>query len=262
MQVKRSFYLLLVTFFLASCYSTRNLNYIQSNDFSSSNVTTFHNKRTIYEVQPNDILSIRVQSLDPTQSAFFNIESVGAGGGGNMINMAGMFLSSYSVDDKGYINLPIVGQIKVSSLTVDEVQRLIQKEINKYLLDAIVLVKLVSFKVTVLGDVRSPNTYFIYNTKATIFEALSMAGDINLSGNRERVKLIRQIEDSGYVVILDLTDPKIMESPYYYLLPNDIIYVEIAKEQTVRQNLPLIGTFFTGAATIILILNYLNNRNR
>jgi len=254
------FFITAAVLLLGSCYSTRDLNYVQSDQYSSSKVTAFHNKRFIYEVQPNDILSIRVQSLDPEQSAFFNIENVG---GGVMFGAeASMFMSGYSVDEKGYINLPIVGQMKVSSLTVDEIQRLIQKEINKYLLDAIVLVKLVSYKVSILGDVRNHGLYFIYNTKATIFEALSMAGDLNLTSNSTNVKLIRQIEDSGYVEVLDLTDPKILVSPYYYMLPNDVIYVEIAKEQTVRQNLPILGTFFTGLTTLILILNYLDNYNR
>ena len=260
--MKNLIYLSLLIFLLTSCYSTKDLNYIQSDDFSTSNVTTFHNVRIIYEVQPNDILSIRVQSLDPTQSAFFNIDPIGGvGGGGNQNSNSALFLSSYSVDEKGYINLPIVGQLKVSSLTIDQVQRLVQQEINKYLLDAIVLVKLVSFKVSVLGDVKGPGTYFIFNTKATIFEALSLAGDLNLSANRKTVKLIRQIEDSGHVIILDLTDPKIMESPYYYLLPNDVLYVETAREQSVRQNLPLIGVFLSGISSLILILNYIDNSN-
>lgn len=260
--MKRHFYLLMLIAFLSSCYSTKNLNYIQSEEFSTSKVTAFHNKRIVYEIQPNDILSIRVQSLDPTQSAFFNIDPLGGnvGSGGTNQN-ASLFLSSYSVDEKGYINLPIVGQLKVSSLTIDEIQRLIQQEISKYLLDAIVLVKLVSFKVSVLGDVNNPGTYFIYNTKATIFEALSLAGDLTLTANRTNIKLIRQIEDSGYVIVLDLTDPKIMESPYYYLLPNDIIYVEIASQQTTRSNLPILTTAFAGISTVILLLNFLNNQN-
>lgn len=261
--MKKHFYLVALVVFLTSCYSTKNLNYVQSNTFSTSKVTSFHNKRLVYEIQPNDILSVRVQSLDPTQSAFFNIDPIGnvGTGGGNQVSNAALFLSSYSVDEKGFINLPIVGQLKVSSLTIDEIQRLIQQEISKYLLDAIVLVKLVSFKVSVLGDVKNPGTYFIYNTKATIFEALSLAGDLTLTANRTNVKLIRQIEDSGYVIVLDLTDPKIMESPYYYLLPNDVIYVEIAEQQAVRSNLPILTTTFAGISTMILLLNFINNQN-
>jgi len=255
--MKRVFYLLLTVSFLTSCYSTKDLNYIQNKDYVVGKVNAFHNQRTLYEIQPNDILSIRVQSLDPTQSAFFNLENVS----GNNINDASIYLTSYSVDEKGFINLPIVGKVKVSSLTVDEVQRLIQQEISKYLIDAIVLVKLVSFKITVLGDVGRPGTYNVFNTRFSLFEALSLAGDLNISANRKSVKLIRRIEDSGYVVTLDLTDPKVLESPYYYLMPNDVIYIEILKEQTFRNNLPLITTTFAGISTVILLLNYINNSN-
>ncbi len=257
--MKKVFYLLIPVLLLSSCYSTKDLNYIQSDDHIKGFVSSFHNKRTLYEVQPSDILSVRVQSLDPTQSAFFNIEgSDGRVGGGGQNADAGLYLTGYSVDERGYINLPIVGLVKVSSLTIDEVQRLIQKEISKYLIDAIVLVKLTSFKVSVLGDVARPGTYNIYNTRATLLEALSMAGDMNIGANRESVKVIRQIEDSGYVITLDLTDPKVLESPYYYLMPNDVVYVEILKQSTVRNNLPLVTVTFAGISTLILLLNYLD----
>ena len=247
---------LALAFLLSSCFSSKKVNYILSDEFSNNNVTSIPNNRVNYEVQPNDILSIRVQSLDPTQSAFFNIASEG---NTFQANQASLFLSSYSVDEKGTINLPIVGELKVSNLTVDQVQRLIQKEISKYLIDAIVLVKLVSFKITILGDVRSAGTYYIYNNQATIFEALGLAGDLNVTANRKNVKLIRQIEHSSYVILLDLTDPKIIESPYYFMLPNDVIYVEIARAQTVRTNLPLLGTLFAAISTTILLLNFIND---
>ena len=142
---------------------------------------------------------------------------------------------------------------------MDEVQKLIQTEISKYLIDAIVLVKLVSFKVTVLGDVRRAGTYYIYNNQATIFEALGLAGDLTATANRKNVKLVRQIENSSYVILLDLTDPKILESPYYFMLPNDVIYVEIARAQTARTNLPLLGTLFAAISTTILLLNFIND---
>jgi len=256
--MKKFFYLILLSIVVTSCYTTKDLNYIQSED-PDKEVNTFFNKRVIYEVQPNDLLSIKVQSLDPEQSAFFNINaSPGANFGGGGQQQASLFLNSYSVDEEGFINLPIVGRLKVSSLSVEEVQELIQKEINKYLIDAIVLVKFVSYKISILGDVSNPGTYWIYSTQANIFEVLSMAGDLNISANRAQVRLIRQIEDSGYIINLDLTDPEIMESPYYYLLPNDVIYVEISKEATFRQNLPLLGTLFSAISTTVLLLNFLD----
>ena len=249
-------YLLAFSLLFCSCFSSKKVNYILDNEFSHENVTAIPNNRVSYEVQPNDILSIRLQSLDPTQSAFFNIEGEGRA---LQANQASLYLSSYSVDEKGLINSPIVGQLKVNNMTVDEVQNLIQVEISKYLIDAIVLVKLVSFKITVLGDVRRAGTYYIYNNQATIFEVLGLAGDLTTTASRKNVKLIRQIEDSSYVILLDLTDPKIIESPYYFMLPNDVIYVEIARAQTARTNLPLLGTLFAAISTTILLLNFIND---
>jgi len=198
-----------------------------------------------------------VQSLDPEQSAFFNISS--SERQNIQANEASLFLSGYSVNQDGLISLPIVGEIKVSGLAVEEIRELIQDEINKYLLDAIVLVKLTSYKIIVLGDVKNPGAKYIYNTQATIFEALSLAGDANLSGNRRHVKLIRQLDGKSYVIKLDLTDPKIIESPYYFLLPNDAIYVEPSKEHLFRNNLVLITIVFTAITTSLVVLNFIQN---
>ncbi|MCG8306073.1 MAG: polysaccharide export protein [Cytophagales bacterium] len=238
---------------LSSCYSVKKVTYLQSEE----NVLALPNNPITYLVQPNDILNIRVQSLDPEQSAFFNISSTE--NRNIQANEASLFLSGYSVNQDGIINLPIVGEIKVSGLTVEQIRELIQDEINKYLLDAIVLVKLTSYKISVLGDVARPGTNFVYNTQATIFEALSAAGDANISANRRNVRLIRQIEGKSYVIKMDLTDPKIIESPYYFLLPNDVIYVETSKENLFRNNLVLITVTFTAISTGLLILNFIQN---
>jgi len=244
------FSLLFLLILVSSCYSLKKVSYLQSEE----NVLAIPNNPIIYLVQPNDILNIRVQSLDPEQSAFFNISSTE--NSRIQANDASLFLSGYSVNQDGNISLPIVGEIKVSGLTVEAIRELIQDEINKYLLDAIVIVKLTSYKISVLGDVGRPGTNFVYNNQATIFEALSAAGDANISANRRNIRLIRQIGGKSYVIKMDLTDPKIIESPYYFLLPNDVIYVETSKENLFRNNLVLITVTFTAISTGLLILNF------
>ena len=248
--------LFLFLLYLSSCYSLKKVTYLQSDE----NVLAIPNNPIQYIVQPNDILNIRVQSLDPEQSTFFNI-SQGGNNGNFQANPAMMFLSGYSVNPDGVINLPIVGDIKVNGLTVEEIRVAIQDEINKYLLDAIVLVKLTSFKISVLGDVARPGTNYVYNTQATIFEALSAAGDANLSGDRSQVQLVRQIDGKSYVIRLDLTDPNIIESPYYFLLPNDVIYVPTSKENIFRNNLALLTITFAAISASLAILAFINNNN-
>ena len=250
LSMKKIYFLFLVIL-ASSCYTIKKVTYLQSDE----NVLALPNNPVKYLVQPNDILNIRVQSLDPDQSAFFNTET-----SINMFaNEPSLFLGGYSVNPDGNITLPIVGQMKVSGLTTEEIRAMIQNEINKYLLDAIVLVKLTSYRITVLGDVARPGTIYIYNTQATIFEALSHAGDANLSANRRNIRLIRQIDGKSYVIKLDLTDPKIIESPYYFLLPNDAIYVETSKENLLRDNLVLVTVTFAAISTGLLILNFIQN---
>ena len=157
------------------------------------------------------------------------------------------------------ITLAIVGELKVSNLTIDEIRKLVQKEIDEYLLNATVTVQLMSFKVSVLGDVGRPGTNYIYNNQSTIFEALSAAGDLNLSAKRKRVKLIRQLNDTSIVVNLDLTKPSIIESPYYFLHPNDVIYVDTSKQNIFNNNTGVLTLILAAITTAALVLNVTAN---
>lgn len=119
------------------------------------------------------------------------------------------------------------------------------------------MVKLISFKISVLGDVKAPGRYFIYNDRANLLEGLSMAGDLTQGASRQNVKLIRQKGDQSEVVLLDLTDPNLVQSQYYYLMPNDVIYVEPRKTQLKRENLVVVGVMLSIISTGVLLLNYL-----
>ena len=233
---------------LSSCYTSKQVNYLQS-DKSSFRIPVLP---TIYKVQPNDVLSVRVQSRDPEQSAFFNITTAN-----NIdIDPASLFLNGYTVDAEGMINLAIVGELKVSELTVPEIRDLVQAQIDEYLLNALVSVKLTSFKVSVLGDVKNPGINYIYNTQVNIFEALSAAGDLNLSAKRENVKLIRQEGDISKVINLDLTEPSIINSPYYFLHPNDVIYVDTSKQNIIKNNMDLFSLILSAITTTVLVLSF------
>jgi polysaccharide export outer membrane protein len=172
-----------------------------------------------------------------------------------------MYIQGYSIDELGQITLPILGDIAVKDLTVTEVQDLIQERTNKFLNNATVIVKLISFKITVLGEVKCPGYKYIYNNQATFSEGLGLAGDLTENGNRERIKLIRQVPTGNEVVMIDLTNPNILKSKYYYLMPNDVIYVEPLKAQSKRSNLALLTLIFAGISAGILILNYVDNNN-
>jgi len=137
-----------------------------------------------------------------------------------------MELITYLVDVEGKISYPQLGDIVVADKTVSEVRDIIQSKVDSYLESASVFVKLVNRNITVLGEVKAPGQKLMVKNQLTIFEALGTAGDITDYGNRLSVKLIRELPDGKHVAELNLTDPNIIYSPYYYILPHDIVYVE------------------------------------
>ncbi|CAZ96046.1 Polysaccharide export protein [Zobellia galactanivorans] len=253
MGLIRKTILLLLMMSLASCYTSKGVNYLQSEDQELS----IRLNKSEYLVQPNDVLSVKVQSRDPDQAAFFNITTVE--NRNLQANPASLFLNGYTVDTEGRINLAIVGELEVANKTVEEIRNQVQAEIDKYLLNALVTVKLTSFKVSVLGDVKNPGTNYIYNTQATIFEALSAAGDLNISAKRKNVKLVRQVGEKSIVVNLDLTSPTIINSPYYFLHPNDVLYVETSKANIFQRNLGVFSLVLSAISTTILVLSFNSN---
>jgi polysaccharide export outer membrane protein len=178
-----------------------------------------------YSIRPNDQLYIQVISDDPVNAAFLNLTSV------QNVSNAGsssgsMELITYLVDNEGNIEYPQLGKIHVGGLMTGEVREIVQKGVDKYLQSASVFVKLVNRNITVLGEVRSPGQQLMVKNQLTIFEALGTAGDITDWGNFQNVKIIREVPEGRYIAQLDLTVPDVIKSPYYYVLPNDIVYVE------------------------------------
>ncbi|MFK7811573.1 MAG: polysaccharide biosynthesis/export family protein [Maribacter sp.] len=241
---------LIVLLLASSCYTSKGFDYLQSDQ----GTLTIPLIPARYTVQPNDVLSVKVQSRDPEQAALYNTANLD---NSNVEpNAASLFLSGYTVNRHGIINMANVGELKVSDLSIEEIGDLIQSEIDKQLVDATVSVKLTSFKVSVLGDVKNPGTNYIYNAQVNIFEALSAAGDLNISAKRKKIKLIRQQGDKSKVVNLDLRDPMIIHSPYYLLHPNDVLYVETSKPNLVQKNLGTFGLILSAITTTILVLSF------
>ena len=137
----------------------------------------------------------------------------------------------------------------------------IRERAGLFLKDATVIVKLVSFKFSVLGEVARPGTYSNFNNQLTVLEAISMAGDITDYGNRKQVLVLRPTKTGTKTFRLDLTKIDMLKSEGFFLLPNDIVYVEPIKCKMIKINIPTVSLFLTGVSTLILILNYLNYTN-
>lgn len=245
--------------FFSSCYYNKRMVYFNNKDFSESYATQIRNQAVQYRLRPNDILSVKVKSATETGiSDVFNITPTT-----NFFNVdaGNVYLQGYSIDSEGAITLPILGKVVVKDLTVEEAQQLIQAEANKYLNNATVIVKLVSFKITVLGEVNSPGHYFAFNNQLTLVEGLGLARDLTERGNRRKVKLIRQTPTGSEVVLLNLNDPDLLKSKYYYLMPNDVLYVEPFRANQGRSNAQLLTLLFSGVTAAILILNYIDRKD-
>jgi polysaccharide export outer membrane protein len=235
---------------LVGCVGRRNINYLDDPGLSQGASKLFENRKFEYRVQVNDVLSIRVLGLDEQTHRFFNVESQNAMIG---MNDAALYVNGFSVDRNGHVQLPTVGKVKVQGLTVGEAQELMQKKINEYFTNATVILKLVSFRVSVLGDVQRPGSYFIYNNQITILEALAMAGGPNEFADKSLVQVMRQTDRGVQAVYVDMSGLSVLSSEYYYLLPNDVVYVPTLRARAGRLNLDMLTILLSALSTAAIV---------
>lgn len=213
-----------------------------------------------YKIKPNDQLFVKVISDDPLNAAFLNLSPTTTTT--NISSTGSMELITYLVDNEGYITYPKLGKILVLDKTAEEVQNIIQEKVDNYLKSASVFVKLVNRNITLLGEVKNPGQKAMVKNQLSIFEALGTAGDLTDYGNRKNVKLIRELPEGRHIAELDLTDPNLINSPYYYVLPHDIIYVEHSTRVYGAKNLSFTAplTITSSAISIILLIMNLTEK--
>lgn len=241
---------------LSSCVGKKTINYLHDNTLSNTS-KLFPNKKFEYRIQVNDVLSIRVLGLDDANSRLFNVEATNAS---LSLNDASLYVNGFSVDKVGNVQLPSVGKVKMQGLTIGEAQEFLQRKINDYFANATVILKLVSFRVSVLGDVQRPGTYFVYNNQITLLEALAQAGGPSETGDKEHVTLMRQSDQGTQALYVDLSKTDVLSSEYYYLLPNDVIYVPALRSHPQRLNLELLTFLFAAISTTAVVLTVLPNQ--
>jgi polysaccharide export outer membrane protein len=168
-------------------------------------------------------------------------------------------LTGYLVDERGFINFPILGEIQLAGLTKAEATETLAAKLNEHVKRPIVSIRFLNFKVTVLGEVNRPSSFNIHSDNVNIFEALGLAGDMTVYGKRENVLLIREKENIRTTARLNLNDKEILNSPYFYLQQNDIIYVEPDEAKASQTNVKRSNTQFgvTIAASIISVVTLL-----
>ncbi|WP_415843881.1 polysaccharide biosynthesis/export family protein [Zobellia nedashkovskayae] len=238
--------------------SNKSTIYINNPNLNHEVPVTIMDTIIEYQLQPRDVLNVQIKTLDAASSAYFNLQSENTF---QQFSPAALYLGGYSIMKNGSINLPEIGQVTVAGLTLSEAEEEIQKAVRRYLPNANVIVKMVSFKISVLGEVNAPGYYYIYNEQANLLEALALAGDMTLFGNRENITILRQTKTGMKGMLLDLRNPNIFSSEYFQLLPNDMVYVQPRKERNQRDNLStfnLLSIVFGAISSVVLLLNYTN----
>ena len=261
MQKKKFVFLsLLSLLLLASCTSYKKVPYMQnSGEWADVEQTiAVHEPR----VMPNDMLSIIVSNPDnPTSSLAYNlIASPDLYRNQTLTSQPTM--QSYLVDTDGYVTMPNIGKVLVGGKTISEVEKCVFDRVkNSFSSVPVVIVRFVDFKVSVLGEVTAPGTYTIKNGKVTLLEALALARDLTIYGQRENVKIVREAADGKRTIAeVDLNDVSLLNSPYYYLQQNDIVYVtpneSKAKNSDIGSSTSL---WFSGTSILISLASLLFN---
>lgn len=218
--VKSVFFSAFFVFFLQSCSSKKDILYLNISPSLSENNFSW----TELYIQPNDILSVKITADNAELAAPYNLSiQQNSTGQANALLMQG-----YLVSNEGYINMPVVGLLKVSGLTINQAEMFVQKNlIDKGLLkNPVVICRLVNAKFTVLGEVKTPGTFTFYENNLTLLQALGLAGDLTINGVRKKITIIRTENGKQSYATIDLTKNDWFKSPYYFVKPNDVIVVD------------------------------------
>jgi polysaccharide export outer membrane protein len=210
-------------------------------------------------IQKNDILSVYISSLNPEASALFNAPNTQATS--SSTTSGNTTAGGYLVNLEGFIQLPILGNVKAAGITKRQLKAEITNAIldKKLLLDPIVTIRHLNYEVTVIGEVGRPMVINVPNEKISLLKALGIAGDVTVFGKKQNVMIIREVEGKRNVKIVDLNDKDFLGSPYYYLQPNDVVYVEANKYKALNanRNQQLLPSILSGLSIIAVVISTL-----
>ncbi|MDX9929781.1 MAG: polysaccharide biosynthesis/export family protein [Bacteroidales bacterium] len=259
--MKKLFVLTLVAGLMpAACTGPKHLAYL-NNLPETGESSYFTMEIPDYTIQIRDILYITVRAMTPDGMITDFLSASRGGLGVNFLQSeSGQYMYGFDVNRNGDIILPVIGTLHLEGMTLEEARLMIQGKAEKVFPGSVTECKLLSFKFTVLGEVRAPGTYINYNNFLTVFEALGRAGGIGDYGKRNTLLVLRASEKGTTTYRLNLQDKAILSSEAYFLMPNDVVIVEPRSTKVFNMNLPLISLIVTSVTSsitmLILILNY------
>lgn len=243
-----------------SCRSSKDLIYLKD----AENNEIIDGAALEYKLKPGDILYISIKSISPEVNALFNPESAmdaGARYGSSYEYMkfsspSGSYLYGFEVSNEGAIKLPMLGNIVLSDHTISQAETAIQKRADEFLNDAIIKVKLLNFKVTVVGEVRNPGTFYNYNNSISVIEAIAMASGQTDFASIKNIKVIRRSIDGNKSYILDLSKKEIYNSEAFFLQPNDYVIVHPDRYKNFQLNSQAYSLFFSSISIMLAVLGF------
>ncbi len=267
--MKRSLILLVFSILITGCIGNKKYMYLQTKvNTENSGIETIKSNFEEYRLKPGDILYIRMVTEDEKMNVLFNplfggnmnMQMMSQGGAGTPF-----YLMGYSLDTDGNLALPYIGKLNIKGKTVEEAKTIIYEEGAKYFKNFFLQVKLAEFRFSILGAVNRPGQFFFMVNHLNIFEALAMAGDVSEIAHRSKLTLIREENGENKLIPIDLTDKNIIKSKYYFIQPNDILYVQPVKsrsignlsnfQSSINAVLPLLSTFLLVLNTYIILNN-------
>lgn len=253
--------LLVVSLLLSSCRSHKDLTYLRdsgANGASSPRALPYTN----YKVKINDNLFVSIITSNAQMNDIYNPASSG-NNSSNSTNsnvwstQASQFVYGYLIDQDGFLTLPAVGKIHVLGLTVDECEKEILSKVTQYLKDVTVKVRLLNYKVTVLGEVMSPGVYYNYNPEFTVFDAISLANGTKNTAALSQILVLREFGDQTQTYKLDLQSIGTLKSEGYNLQPNDVVIVQPAKFKNLELQLPIFTAALASVTTFLLVMRFI-----
>jgi polysaccharide export outer membrane protein len=264
----KSVFMLCVVLLVGSCRTPRDVTYFQGIDSLTKEQMEQMSQSYAAKICEDDLLTITVTAWDPTVVVPFNPPTYAFAQQGETSVYTTQQLQTYLVDKEGKINFPVLGRIQAAGLSKQELTANLQDAIGKYAKDAMVNVQIVNYKISVLGDVVRPGSINVRNDRISILDAIAQSGDLTINGNRKNILIYRDNNGTPEYGRIDLTDPALFASPYFYLKQNDLVYVEPndAKKRNANYSaaqqytLTIVSTIMTGVSVISTIILAISRR--
>ncbi len=261
-------YLLLLVILFPSCIPHKDLITLNGNETVPKDFKTdklMHTSQVqpyqVYRIQAFDQLLIRVNAFEGSTEQFLDQEFANDNNVNQNMNFepASIYFNTYSVDERGYVNLPVVGKIEVAGLTANEIKEKLDEAYKPYLKFASTNVKMANSRITVIGEVKNPGVHYLYNERNTILDAIGLAGDFTDFANRKKIKIVRQTDEGLASIYLNMNRSEFLYSPYYYIRPYDVVYVEPSRRKSRDVGSNATGIVISGISVGALILSLFIN---